>query len=819
MAYVNKEVQAMYGIPYSQLTAEQKRILHEDNKRRAKLIEETQQEVLKNNLKAFEDEAKMEKVLASIYKDCQKKILAEVTETIAKVKNAGGTWSYANQSALTRSRGLFEQITAELNKLGQKEQAIFTQGLGNIYTDQFLRQVYTLGQSIPVKANFNRLNPALIKRTLDYAWSGAMFSDRIWVDKETLERNLRVGLTQSMILGEGIPEITERINKNIGTAQYNAERLARTETKRVTYVAHNDAYEDMGVEQLKYYTSGMKSSSEVCGTCKKDNGKIFKRGEEPTLPRHPNCKCVYIPVVSDTFGENELNELTHSVRGAENYEKWKADQIAKQKKAEQKEKTPADLIREDIENEKAKGKAHRDSLNAQIKTKMKEHDDVPAYYAKGLSEMEAEKAGYKDAIATKSAEVDSLYAERDGIRDKRKELRDKWYDNKITEAEYDELTAKLKSERNTISSKIAEAENEIYKLHDKVQSVDEQIRYVNGEIQKKQKSIMDEVHKLNDDIKKSIELEMDFDLDIEFVGEDENSLFRYNHIKEFRNIRTSHKNNTTFDYDKYRSELVQMAKRMDEDALRINSKMGTIIENNWYNNYNGSGGAHYSPAFKRVHMKMDSNDHEKWLGNGLKGGWQTKLHEEGHQMDHLLSKVTQIAGNASPNRAFTTVHTVTGKKLSDAILDDILGFLNKAIDYTNKESGTAYKKVTSLGRISGDTRKAFDKYVCHLTSNGMDRRVSCELGIFTDAIGLYTKDRLSRNTLSCGGWGHSSQYNKDRGIDGSASETWATFCALRACGDAEEVEFTKKIMPSTWKAMDEVYHNLAEWLKTNDFSY
>ena len=233
--YINKEVQAMYGIPYHELTAEQKRILHEDSKRRAKLIKERQDAVIKNNLKAFEDEAKMERVLASLYKESQKQILADVAETMAKVKKAGGTWSYANQSALTRSRGLFEQITAELNKLGQKEQTVFTQGLSNIYTDQFLRQVYDLGQTMTVKANFNRLNPALIKKTLDYPWSGAMFSDRLWLDKETLGRNLRAGLTQSMILGEGISEITERINKNINTSQYNAERVARTETKRVTY--------------------------------------------------------------------------------------------------------------------------------------------------------------------------------------------------------------------------------------------------------------------------------------------------------------------------------------------------------------------------------------------------------------------------------------------------------------------------------------------------------------------------------------------------------------------------------------------------------
>lgn len=347
VGYINKEVAKMYGIPYSELTPEQKKILHEDSVRRAKLIKEREEAVLKNNLKAFEDEAKMEKALASIYASCQKEILASVTETIAKVQKAGGEWSYANQSALTRSRGLFEQIGEQIKALGQKEQITFRQGLSNIYTDQFLRQVYDLGQSITVKANFNRLNPALIQKTLDYPWSGAMFSDRLWQDKERLGRNLRVGLTQSMILGEGIPQITDRINKGIDTARYNAERVARTETKRVTYCAHDDVYKDTGVEELRYRCANG-GDSRTCQYCRADNGKVFKRGEEPTLPRHPNCRCVYIPVVSDTFEDNELNELTGSVRGAENYEKWREAEAKKQEEVKPVEKVNTKTVEKEL---------------------------------------------------------------------------------------------------------------------------------------------------------------------------------------------------------------------------------------------------------------------------------------------------------------------------------------------------------------------------------------------------------------------------------------------------------------------------------------
>ena len=319
--YINPEVAKMYGIPYSQLTAKQKRILHEDSLRRAKLIQERENDVLHNGAKAFDDEARLERVLASIYRDTQKSILADVQETIAKVTKAGGTWSYANMSALTRSRGLFEQITRELTKLGQKESTAFYDSLSHIYTDQYLRQMFTLGQFTEVKANLNRLNPALVRKTLDYPWSGAMFSDRLWNDKERLGRNLRIGLTQSMVLGEGIPELTDRINKGIDTARYNAERVARSETKRVCYVAHNDVYEDTGVDLLEYRCANG-GDSRTCSVCLAYNGKRFKRGEEPTLPIHPNCRCVYIPVVPDTFEAGELNELTQSVRGAENYDKW-----------------------------------------------------------------------------------------------------------------------------------------------------------------------------------------------------------------------------------------------------------------------------------------------------------------------------------------------------------------------------------------------------------------------------------------------------------------------------------------------------------------
>lgn len=221
---------------------------------------------------------------------------------------------------------------------------------------------------------------------------------------------------------------------------------------------------------------------------------------------------------------------------------------------------------------------------------------------------------------------------------------------------------------------------------------------------------------------------------------------------------------------------------------------------------------------KKIHMDMDSNTHERALKNGLRGSWQTKFHEEGHQLDHILSSVEKIAGSDAFGYAFTSSRYPTGKKIQAAIEKDLVSFLNKAVKYSNEKEGQSYKPVKGLSRIASDTRFAFTRYMVHLTSGGMDSVASCQLGVLTDAIGLYTKDRLGRNQLGFG-WGHDSSYNKQTGIDGSSSETWATFCALRVCGSKEEVEMMKKVMPETWKCMDGIYHDIAVYLEDHELEY
>lgn len=322
VGYINEEVKKMYGIPYNELTPEQKKLLNTDSKRRSKLIKQVEQDVIDLNKRAFSTEAEFEKAIIKAYEDATDQILASVMKTIAKLEKSGGEWSYANQSALTRSKGLFEQIQQILGELTESERVMFYDYLSGCYTDQFMRELYNLGQRIPVKANLNIINPKAVKKAIEYPWSGAMFSDRLWLEKERLLQTLRSSLTQSMILGESIQQLTVRISKPMETSTYNAERIARTETKRVSYTAHVEAFKATGVKQVKYRCANG-GDERTCKICKADNDKIYDMGKEPTLPRHPNCRCVYIPLVKDTFDNEDLMEGSlFTEREAKNYEKW-----------------------------------------------------------------------------------------------------------------------------------------------------------------------------------------------------------------------------------------------------------------------------------------------------------------------------------------------------------------------------------------------------------------------------------------------------------------------------------------------------------------
>ena len=276
--------------------------------------------------------------------------------------------------------------------------------------------------------------------------------------------------------------------------------------------------------------------------------------------------------------------------------------------------------------------------------------------------------------------------------------------------------------------------------------------------------------------------------------------------------------------EEQKAELDLILSKHSSDELNLYDKLSDYFGSNDYH-YRKSGAAYY-PGEKKVLMDIDLNDWEREVETGQTGAWNTKFHEEFHQLDHMLSQTqfaTQPDGTVNPFKNqythFTGTNTVIGQRMIKAIDDDILTAINNAVDWRNEQrvaSGmdACFFHAKTLDRLNVDTKESLLYY---LKDKYNTPKTKAQIDMFTDAMGLTTKDRLSPH--KSGFWGHDSAYNKDRGKDGATSETWATFGSLFYIADDETKAAIQKLMPNTWNVYSSILQEVIEYALENDIKY
>jgi len=133
--------------------------------------------------------------------------------------------------------------------------------------------------------------------------AGRVFTDLKGITQDMGTRMTRV-LTEGLVQGMNPREVARRLNKQVEIGRKRAFRIAQTETIRAHAEGQLDALEMLGVEELgvavEWSTSGLGvtelGNPSPCEVCAPLQGIVMKLEEaRGLLPRHPNCRCSYIP--------------------------------------------------------------------------------------------------------------------------------------------------------------------------------------------------------------------------------------------------------------------------------------------------------------------------------------------------------------------------------------------------------------------------------------------------------------------------------------------------------------------------------------------
>lgn len=198
-------------------------------------------------------------------------------------------------SSISRLEALQGQIDLILNDLFDKGVAQMKNQFGDDFVEGYYKKCYDLQSRAGFFNEIAKIDYAAIENVVSYPWSGAMFSDRLWQNKQALLFNTREVLTQGLIQGKSVNVMSSALAAKMGQSYKNAERLVRTETAHIHAESDRAAYKEAGVEQYEFMATLEVRTCDVCGSL---DGKHFKVSEAKVgvnyPPIHPNCRCTTV---------------------------------------------------------------------------------------------------------------------------------------------------------------------------------------------------------------------------------------------------------------------------------------------------------------------------------------------------------------------------------------------------------------------------------------------------------------------------------------------------------------------------------------------
>lgn len=181
---------------------------------------------------------------------------------------------------------LKEIIETEFTSLTTKMVEGTETALGTVY------ETTLSGAAKDFGLTFIKPNEFQVKAVVNQVYKGSNYSERIWNNNKALGGRIQADMERMIIQGRSPQTISKQLQRDFNVGYSNSNRLIRTEASRVYNEARTESYKRYGVEEVEFL-----AEADACSSCSQHNGKVYKLEQGPELPKHPNCRCAYAPVI------------------------------------------------------------------------------------------------------------------------------------------------------------------------------------------------------------------------------------------------------------------------------------------------------------------------------------------------------------------------------------------------------------------------------------------------------------------------------------------------------------------------------------------
>lgn len=282
---------------------------------RGNFIRLTQKKAMNNEKRSFDHTTDfldyLNKHIAESYK--------EIDDRLSKLIEKYGYGS--SDEGYKFRKGFKESLQSLLVGFGKDIGSFVNQDkMSEHFLENYQKHVANLGDVMGISSSFLQMDVKGILRAINYPWSGAMWSDRVWKNRKIITDELKSIITVGLMRGDSFVNMSKKISRSLvmNEKKYKhvTERLIRTETARIRYLGDVDCYKEMGLKQVQF-TAHLDNRTSMY--CRDNDRKIFEFGKEPPLPIHPHCRSCYVPYL----GKSDFDKRIKEQRKKENVPKPK----------------------------------------------------------------------------------------------------------------------------------------------------------------------------------------------------------------------------------------------------------------------------------------------------------------------------------------------------------------------------------------------------------------------------------------------------------------------------------------------------------------